>query len=188
MHLVFLVVDGLEMTHLMSLWRIWPQKRLKIAIFEKSIVSNEDNIKNVSGYNFFQLPFWAKIFYRCNNQALEISLNPQNLKCEQLLIPKFIYLWWPGAVPQPFTLLYFISLFFILIYFTLLHFASFITLDCSELYWEGKQTRCGVGGKKYFCFCEPRLGTNYFLLKFRIFRKYMDKSIWYYSLNLRRKL
>ena len=55
---------------------------------QKCIVSNEDDIKNISGYNFFQLPFWAKIFYRCNNQEREISLNPKDLKCEQFFIPK----------------------------------------------------------------------------------------------------
>ena len=48
MHLVFLVVDGLEMTRLMS-----PLKDLA----PKMAVSNEDDIKNVAGYSFFQLPF-----------------------------------------------------------------------------------------------------------------------------------
>ena len=68
-----------------------PQKWLKIAIFEKSIVSNEDDIKNVSGYNFFQLPFWAKIFYGRNNKAVEICLNQKKIRAVQLLIPKLEY-------------------------------------------------------------------------------------------------
>ena len=57
MHLVFLVVDGLEMTHLMSPLKDLARKWLKIAFCEKSIVSNEDDIKHVGGFNFFQLPF-----------------------------------------------------------------------------------------------------------------------------------
>ena len=54
--------------------------------FEINIVLKEDDIKSVLGYNFFQLPFWVKIIYSWNNQAVEICLNPKNHICEQLLI------------------------------------------------------------------------------------------------------
>ena len=57
-------------------------------LFEIYTVLKEDNIKNVSGYSFFQLPFWAKIFYECNNKAVEICLNQKKISAVQLLIPK----------------------------------------------------------------------------------------------------
>ena len=45
--------------------------------FELNIALKEDDIKNVLGYNFFQLPFWAEIIYIYNNlSVLEYQLIP----------------------------------------------------------------------------------------------------------------
>ena len=44
-------------------------------LFEIYTVLKEEDIKNVWGYSFFQLPFWAKILYGCNNKTVEICLN-----------------------------------------------------------------------------------------------------------------
>ena len=52
----FLWLMGKPMTHLMSPLKDLARKWLKIAVCEKSIVSNEDDIKHVGGFNFFQLP------------------------------------------------------------------------------------------------------------------------------------
>ena len=52
--------------------------------FEINIVLKEDCIKNVLGYNFFQLHFWVKIIYRWNIQAVEICLSLENLIGQQL--------------------------------------------------------------------------------------------------------
>ena len=56
-------------------------------LFEIYTVLKEDDIKNVSSYSFFQLPFWAKIFDGRNNKAVEICLNQKKIKSVQLLIP-----------------------------------------------------------------------------------------------------
>ena len=58
--------------------------------FELKIVLKEDDIKNVLGYNFFQLPFWPKLIYMWNNQAVEICLSLKNNSCKQLLFSKSV--------------------------------------------------------------------------------------------------
>ena len=42
--------------------------------FSKCCIGRKTTSK-ISGYNFCQLPSWAKIFYRCNTQAVEICLS-----------------------------------------------------------------------------------------------------------------
>ena len=57
----------------------------------------EDNIKDVLGYNCFQLPFWAKIIYSWNNHAVEICFSFKNLICQQLL-PVQEKMYWGGKI------------------------------------------------------------------------------------------
>ena len=67
----------------------------------KWVISLPMNNKNVSSYSFFQLPLWAKIFYRRNNQALfrpksfegdikyviSLPMNNKNPSCMEFLSP-----------------------------------------------------------------------------------------------------
>ena len=66
-------------------------------LFEIYTVLKEDDIKNVLGYNFFQLLLWAKIFYRWDNQAVEICLSSKNIICQQLL-PMQRNMYWASQI------------------------------------------------------------------------------------------
>ena len=57
----------------------------------------EDDIQNVLGYKFFQLPFWAKIIYRWDNHAVEICVSSKILICQQLL-PVQRNLYWASQI------------------------------------------------------------------------------------------